>query len=50
MTKKPRKAASRSKKAVAEAGTCSLNKKEPGDRVKSALRLKKYGTQRTRVD
>ncbi|OCL06529.1 hypothetical protein AOQ84DRAFT_321313 [Glonium stellatum] len=49
-TKKPRKAASKSKKAIAEAGTCSLNKKELGDRVKSALRLEKYGTQRTRID
>ncbi|KAJ7706714.1 hypothetical protein B0H17DRAFT_1001143 [Mycena rosella] len=41
---------SRPKAAAAAAGTCSLNKKEFGDRIKEALRLEKYDVQRMRFN
>ncbi|GLB41660.1 hypothetical protein LshimejAT787_1002600 [Lyophyllum shimeji] len=31
-------------------GSCSLNKKDFGDRIKDALRLEKYAIQRMRID
>ncbi|KAF7316466.1 hypothetical protein MIND_00165700 [Mycena indigotica] len=44
-TKKPRASA-----AAMAAGTCSLTKKEFGDRIKAALRIEKYDVQRMRID
>ncbi|KAJ7485802.1 hypothetical protein FB451DRAFT_1363603 [Mycena latifolia] len=38
------------KAATAAMGTCSLNKKEFGDRIKEALRLEKYDVQRMRFN
>ncbi|KAF7344357.1 Reverse transcriptase, RNaseH [Mycena sanguinolenta] len=37
-------------KAPASVGTCSLNKKDFGDRIKAALRLEKYEAQRMRIN
>ncbi|KAJ6470529.1 hypothetical protein C8R45DRAFT_836906, partial [Mycena sanguinolenta] len=43
--------AKRSKpKAATSVGTCSLNKKDFGDRIKAALRLEKYEAQRMRIN
>ncbi|KAJ7275689.1 hypothetical protein C8J57DRAFT_1177356 [Mycena rebaudengoi] len=48
------KAAAPAKKAKAKAstavGTCSLNKKDFGDKIKEALRLEKYDVQRMRIN
>ncbi|KAH8670745.1 hypothetical protein BGZ61DRAFT_537377 [Ilyonectria robusta] len=48
--KKPRKKArttAKPKKAVKNVGTCSMDKKQIGDRVKAALALNKYALNRT---
>ncbi|KAM6513430.1 hypothetical protein FALCPG4_015853 [Fusarium falciforme] len=45
-TKKARTTA-KPKKAVKNVGTCSMDKKEIGDRVKAALALNKYALNRT---
>lgn len=44
---KKARATAKSKKAVRDIGTCSLNKKQIGDHVKAALALNKYALNRT---
>ncbi|KAJ7717007.1 hypothetical protein B0H16DRAFT_1338409, partial [Mycena metata] len=41
---------SKPKAAATAVGTCSLSKKDFGDRIKSALRLEKYEVQRMRFN
>ena len=41
-TKKPRAAAKPKRVATKDVGTCSMSKKEIGDRVKMSLALEKY--------
>ncbi|KAJ7048823.1 hypothetical protein C8F01DRAFT_1266556 [Mycena amicta] len=48
--KKPRASKLRASAASSSAGTCSLTKKEFGDRIKDALRIEKYDVQRMRID
>lgn len=48
--KKARTTAPKPKKSAKEVGTCSLNKKEIGDRVKAALALEKYHIPQMRFD
>ncbi|KAJ7635046.1 hypothetical protein FB45DRAFT_744186, partial [Roridomyces roridus] len=51
-TEKPAPAKKSKTKAAAAmaAGTCSLSKKDFGDRIKAALRLEKYDAQRMRIN
>ncbi|KAJ7185352.1 hypothetical protein C8R46DRAFT_881406, partial [Mycena filopes] len=48
--KKSAKPKGKAASASAAAGTCSLNKKDFGDKIKAALRLEKYEVQRMRFN